>query len=155
MGEGRGSRRVSSFRDLVAWQKAMVLVTEVYAASAAWPESERFGLTNQVRRASVSIPANIAEGSGRSGTRELRHFLSLAHGSVCEVQTHLELAGRLGFLSPAAASTLDDHAEEVGRIIRGLIRTTDADETVPANRPTHSSRLLDSPTSRLDKGGAS
>ena len=155
MGEGRGSRRVSSFRDLVAWQKAMVLVTEVYAASAAFPESERFGLTNQVRRASVSIPANIAEGSGRSGTRELRHFLSLAHGSVCEVQTHLELAGRLGFLNAAAASTIDDHAEEVGRIIRGLIRTTDADETVPANRPTHSSRLLDSPTSRLDKGGAS
>jgi four helix bundle protein len=117
--------REQSYRDLIAWQKGMSLVTEVYAVSAAWPESERFGLTNQARRAAVSVPANVAEGAGRSGARELRHHLSMAHGSLCELETHLLIAGNLQFSSDETIKNLIAQSEEVGRIIRGFLRRLD------------------------------
>jgi four helix bundle protein len=110
---------------LIAWQKGMSLVTEVCAVSAAWPESERFGLTNQARRAAVSVPANIAEGAGRSGTRELRHHLSMAHGSLCELETYLLIAGSLQFSSDETITNLLTLSEEVGRIVRGFLRRLD------------------------------
>jgi four helix bundle protein len=130
--------RESSYRDLVAWQKAMTLVEAVYRETASWPGDERFGLTAQVRRAVVSVPANIAEGSGRSGSSELRRFLSIAHGSLCEVQTQLEIAERLGFMEQGKAQNLLEHGAEVSRILRGLIRSL---ETARPQRPTHDSRL--------------
>jgi four helix bundle protein len=80
------------YRDLIAWQKAMVLVTDTYRVTARWPSEERFGLSLQARRAAVSVPANIAEGSGRSGSRHLRNHLSIAHGSLCELETHVLVA---------------------------------------------------------------
>jgi four helix bundle protein len=116
-------RRETSFRELVAWQKSMALVEEIYRETRSWPVEERFGLTAQVRRAAVSVPANIAEGSGRSGSAELRHHLSVAHGSCCEVQTLLEVGRRLGFSSSPNVDTLLASAEEVSRIIRGFIRS--------------------------------
>jgi four helix bundle protein len=119
-------QRSDSYRDLIAWQKAMTLVKSVYVATSEWPAEERLGLTAQVRRAAVSIPSNIAEGSGRSGTREFRQGLSVAHGSLCELETQILLGVDLGFSDSARASIVMDHAAEVGRIIRGLIRSLDS-----------------------------
>ena len=121
--------REQSYRDLIAWQKAMDLVERVYRETASWPADERFGLTSQIRRAVVSVPANIAEGSGRNGTAELRRFLSIAHGSLCEVQTHVEIAERLGFLSRATSEPLLQQGTEISRIINGLIRSLDRSRT--------------------------
>ena len=87
----------SSHRNSVAWQKGMELAKVVYSLTVRFPPDERFGLTNQLRRAAVSIPSNIAEGKGRLTTGELIQFLGIARGSVLEVQTQLELATMLGF----------------------------------------------------------
>jgi four helix bundle protein len=118
-------QRTDSYRNLIAWQKAMVLARLVYAVSASWPVDERFGLTSQVRRAAVSVPANIAEGSGRSGSREFRHGLSLAHGSLCELETQLMIGIDLGLCEPHQGDQVLEQAAEVGRIIRGLIQKLD------------------------------
>ena len=115
--------RERSYRDLVAWQKAMDLATEVYSASRDWPKEELYGLTNQVRRAVASVPANIAEGQGRTGSNELLHHLSIAHGSLYEAETHMMLAGRLGYLDDPGMETLLRQTEEVGRLLGGLIRS--------------------------------
>ena len=118
-------QRTDSYRDLIAWQKAMVLVRSVYVVTASWPADERFGLTSQVCRAAVSVPANIAEGSGRSGSREFRHGLSVAHGSLCELETQLMIGIDLGLCESNLGNQVLDEAAEVGRIIRGLIRNLD------------------------------
>jgi four helix bundle protein len=89
---------------------------------AAWPRDELFGSTNQIRRAAVSIPANIAEGKGRTGSRELLHHLSIAHGSLCEVETHLLIAGRRNYLDQAGIDQVLDLLSEVGRLLRCLIK---------------------------------
>jgi four helix bundle protein len=87
----------SSHRNSIAWQKGMLLAALIYKVTQAFPADERFGLTNQLRRAAVSIPSNIAEGKGRLTTGELLQFLGIARGSTLEVQTQLELASMLGF----------------------------------------------------------
>lgn len=109
------------FRDLIAWQKSMALVTDVYRATEAFPGKEIYGLTNQVRRASVSVPSNIAVGKGRLSKKEFVQFLSQARGSLLEAQTQLEIARNLGFLTENSFQDLDLKAQEVGRIINGLI----------------------------------
>ena len=111
------------YRDLVAWQKAMALVNAVYGTTRGWPSGERFGLTDQVRRAAVSIPANIAEGKGRSGPREFAHRLSIAHGSRCELETLLLIAGEQGYMSAAQLTEILTRSEEVGRLMRGLLKS--------------------------------
>jgi four helix bundle protein len=113
---------VRNYRDLVVWQKAMDLVESVYRATQGWPSSEQYGLTNQVRRAAVSIPANVAEGQGRSGAREFLHHLSVANGSLREVETHLLIAGRLSYLDHPTRDTLLQQTAEVGRLLLGLMR---------------------------------
>lgn len=110
-----------SFRDLIAWQKAMDLVAEVYRSTEGFPSRERYGLTNQLRRASISVPSNIAEGRGRASRKEFIQFLAQARGSLLEVQMQLELSLRLGYLERQAFSRLDQSAAEVGRILNGLI----------------------------------
>jgi four helix bundle protein len=114
------------YRDLIAWQKAMDLAERVYAATGHWPRDERFGLTQQTRRAAVSVPANIAEGHGRIGPRELLHHLSLAVGSLHEVETHLLLAERVRYLSPDHCAALLEQTSEVGRLLGGLMRSIQA-----------------------------
>jgi four helix bundle protein len=136
-GEGAVTRE-SSYRDLVAWQKAILLVEAVYRETHGWPADERFGLISQIRRAAVSVPSNIAEGSGRSGSAELRKHLSIAHGSVCEVQTHLELAKRLGMSEGSRADALLRQAEEVSQILRGFIRSLDRPVLARSTKPTNS-----------------
>ena len=90
---------MQSFRDLKVWEKAHKLTLDVYRVTKAFPADERFGLTSQLRRACASIPANIAEGCGRSGGKELRRFLDIAMGSASEVEYHLLLARDLNYLS--------------------------------------------------------
>jgi four helix bundle protein len=111
----------SSFRDLKVWRDAMTLVEEVYRATLRFPEDERFGLTAQIRRASVSIPSNIGEGKRRKRVRAFLHHLDVALGSQGEVEVQLELAKRLGFMAPGDFTRLIARTEEVGRMLNGLI----------------------------------
>ena len=120
---------VKSFRELIAWQKAMDLVAEVYAATVNFPSDERFGLTSQLRRAAVSIPSNIAEGQGRNTPRDFVHFLSIAYGSLCEVQTQVLLSQRLQYMDTFSAEQIMEHSEEVGRILNGLSNSLIAKRT--------------------------
>ena len=113
----------SMFRESIAWQKAMELSTAVYSATRTFPKEEQFGLTNQLRRASVSIPSNIAEGKGRLTTGELQQFLGIARGSALEVQTQLELAVRLGFGNRNELEDIQRLAEEVSRILNASVTT--------------------------------
>jgi four helix bundle protein len=111
-----------SFRDLVAWQKAMVLATDVYRATDSFPARELYGLTNQVRRAAVAVPSDIAEGKGRLSKKEYVQMLYRARGSSFEVQTQLEISRNVGLLEPDTFADLSAKAAEVGRVINGLIR---------------------------------
>jgi four helix bundle protein len=96
---------VKSFRDLRVWRAAMDLVEKIYRLTQTFPQQENYGLTNQLRRAAVSIPSNIAEGHAREHTKEYLNFLSVTQGSLTEVQAQIEIAGRLGYLNP---SSLED-----------------------------------------------
>ncbi|HLX83873.1 MAG TPA: four helix bundle protein [Terriglobales bacterium] len=110
-----------SYRDLVAWQKAMRFVAEIYAVTQRFPIEERFGLTGQLRRAAVSVPSNIAEGQARFSQKEFHHFLSMARGSLVEIETQILIAKELGYLQPGKSEALLDSAEELGKILNGLI----------------------------------
>ena len=103
---------------LAAWQEAMTLAEMVYRLTATFPPIERYGLTAQLRRAAVSIPSNIAEGSGRNTSREFMQFLGIACGSHAELETQLDLADRLGFI-PAGAEAMNQLGL-VGRLVNGL-----------------------------------
>ena len=112
---------MSSHRDLMAWREAMSLVEAVYRDTERFPREEVFGLRAQIRRAAVSVPSNIAEGSGRNSSRELRHFVGIASGSLAELATQLELAVRLGFLD--ACATAMSQADHVGKLVNALRRS--------------------------------
>lgn len=105
-------------RNLVAWQKAMDLVEMVYRITADFPREERFGLVSQMRRAAVSVPANLAEGSARNSTRELLQFLGVASGSLSELDTHIAIAARVGLLSDPLP--LEEKLAEVFKLLTGL-----------------------------------
>ena len=110
-----------SYRDVIAWQKSMTLVTEVYRVSANFPQREMYGLTRQVRKAAVSVPSNIAEGKGRQTKKDYLQFLYRARGSSLEVQTQLEIARNLEFLDASAFESIIEQAAEAGRVLNGLI----------------------------------
>src|SRR3954467_8475112 len=109
-----------SYRDLIAWQKALALVTTIYETSAEFPKHELYGLTSQIRRAAVSVVSNIAEGQGRNSAREFVLFLSHANGSLVEVETQIFVAESLGYITGDRKSALLGKTEEVGRLIAGL-----------------------------------
>jgi four helix bundle protein len=113
----------SAFRNSIMWQKAMTLSTSTYSATSQFPKEEIFGLTNQLRRASVSIPSNIAEGSGRMTRGEFIQFLGIARGSTLEVQTQLELATRLGYGNKEELDALQSISIEVLRLLSASIAT--------------------------------
>ncbi len=113
---------IRDFRDLICWQKGMTLARAVYGLASGFPAEERYGLTSQVRRAAVGIPANIAEGFGRSSRADYLRFLDMARGSVNELETLLQLSVDLGLSETGAGSSLMNDAREVQRIISGLIR---------------------------------
>lgn len=106
--------------DLLVWQKAMVLVTEIYKITAAFPSEERFGLTSQARRAAVSIPSNIAEGHGRKLTGAYINHLSIAYGSLMELETQTQIAVRLNFVQEDNATALLKQMDEIGKMLTGL-----------------------------------
>lgn len=112
--------KVRSYRDLIVWQKAMDLVVLVYQAGKKFPREELYGLTNQIRRAAVSVPSNIAEGQGRSSTKEFRHHLSTAYGSLQEVETQILVAQRLEYLDQEEVEVVLNLTAEVGRLINAL-----------------------------------
>ncbi len=114
---------ISSYRDLKVWQAAITLTEDVYRRSSGFPKSETYGLTAQVRRAAVSVAANIAEGHGRETTGAFIQFLRVAQGSIKETETHLIVAQRLEYLRPAEAEGLLAQCDEIGRMLRGLIRS--------------------------------
>lgn len=108
------------YTGLIVWQKAVDLVEAVYKATATFPKEELFGLTSQVRRAAVSVPSNIAEGQGRASMAEFRHHLSIAHWSLCELETQVVIATRLGYLPESERGQLTALASEVGKLLNGL-----------------------------------
>lgn len=110
-----------SYRELVVWQKAMVLVTEIYQATKTFPIEERYGLSSQLRRAAVSVPSNIAEGQARFSPRESYRFLSNARGSLVEIERQLQIAMNLDYLSARQGTYLLREAAELGRILNGLL----------------------------------
>ncbi len=112
----------ASFKDLVAWQKAVQLSTEVYRLTASFPASEQFGLVNQMRRASVSIASNIAEGYGRSTKGEYIQFLGHARGSNCELQTQLVISGALGLGSKTVRDAVEMLSADVSRLLIALMK---------------------------------
>jgi four helix bundle protein len=111
---------ITGYRDLDVWQRAMELVECCYRATEKFPRSEEFGLRAQIRRAAVSIPSNIAEGQGRSSTGEYVHHLSIAHGSLMELETQVQIAGRLGFLISKEVEPLLGLSAAVGRMLNAL-----------------------------------
>jgi four helix bundle protein len=115
---------VADFRKIAAWQKADEFVLQVYSLTRTFPENERFGLTSQLRRAAVSIPANLAEGAGRQTLRDFRQFLFTARGSLNEVEYYIHLAGRLGYLDVDQGKLLTLVQHEVGSLLQGLIAWT-------------------------------
>ena len=122
--------QIRSHRDLIVWQKAMDLVEAVYKATASFPKEETYALTSQIRRAVVSIPANIAEGQGRRLPKEYLCFLANARGSLLELDTHLEIAVRLKYLSRKHHSKLRDQLDEVAKILNGLMRAVEQSSNI-------------------------
>lgn len=112
---------VRSYQDLIAWQKAMDLVTEIYEVSHKFPREEIFALTSQLRRAAVSIPSNIAEGQGRSSRKEFLYYLGNAKGSLSEVETQVLIARKLDYIDDEVSNSLLNLSAEVGRILNGLL----------------------------------
>ncbi len=120
---GLGVGLAKSYRELVVWQKGVQLTVLIYRLSQGFPREEIYGLTSQMRRAAVSIPSNIAEGSGRLNTPELRQFLGVARGSNFELQTHLRIARELGLGDGVQIAAAEDLSVEVGRLIHATIES--------------------------------
>lgn len=114
---------VNSYRDLDVWQKGMDLVVACYEMAKQFPSEERYGLTSQLRRAVVSVPANIAEGHGRNHTREFLHHLSIAYGSLMETETHVLIAQRVNYTSDSTVNLILQLTSEIGRMLNGLQRS--------------------------------
>ena len=112
-----------SHRDLKVWQISLDLTETLYRVTASWPNDERFGLVSQVRRAAVSVPANIAEGAGRRTSGEFAHFIGIARGSLAELETLLIIARRLDYVDESVHRALFDELLELGRMATGLLRS--------------------------------
>jgi four helix bundle protein len=114
---------VRQYQELIVWQRAMDLVMRVYELTESFPSKELFGLTNQLRRASVSIPSNIAEGQGRNSTREFMRHISIARGSLQEVETQLLIANMLNLVAEQDKIELLERTAEVSRLMTGLSKS--------------------------------
>ena len=113
--------KVKNYQELIAWQRSMDLVEEIYETSRTFPREEIYGLTSQLRRAAVSIPSNIAEGQGRRTTADFLRHLSIAYGSLREVETQILIAGRLRYSDSLTTDAVMKVAGEVGRLLNGLV----------------------------------
>jgi four helix bundle protein len=111
-----------SHKDLDVWKKSVRLVVDLYKLTSRFPPDERFGLTNQIRRASTSVPANIAEGWGRGSTKEYIQFLKIARGSLTELETHLIVSGELGYVDRIESVRIEAGISDVGKMLNRLIQ---------------------------------
>jgi len=109
------------YKDLDVYKKSIDFVVDIYKTTESFPDSERFGLVSQLRRAAVSLPSNLAEGSGRNGRKELINFLHLARGSLFEIGTQLEISHRLGFVSQENYAKLEERRATIQRMMNALI----------------------------------
>lgn len=116
---------LAHYRELIVWQKGVNLVTDVYRLTANFPKQEIYGLTSQIRRSAASIPANIAEGQGRSSRGEFKQFLGHARGSLYELETHILVAGNLGYVADCDGSKVTLQIHEIGRMLNGLLKSLD------------------------------
>jgi four helix bundle protein len=114
-------KKVSHYRELEVWNRSMSITVDVYQATDTFPKAELFGLVSQMRRAAVSIPANIAEGNAKDSRRDYRRHVCIARGSLAELETHLDLGNRLGFLSSEHLATLNNDLTIIGRMLTRLI----------------------------------
>ncbi len=114
--------KIDTFRDLIVWQKSLAFVTRIYEKTRSFPQNEQFGLISQVRRASVSVPSNIAEGYGRNSTGDFIRFLQIALGSLYEIQTQLEIAKNLQYLPIEQFEILFENSREIERMLSSLIQ---------------------------------
>lgn len=117
---------ILSYRDLEVWRKSMDVAVDCHRLAERFPLNEQYGLAAQLRRAAVSVPANIAEGRGRRRTRDFLRYLSIAYGSLAEVETHLEIAKRLGYADDARTEELLVRTAAIGRMLNGLINTLES-----------------------------
>lgn len=111
---------IKSYRDLLIWQKSMLLAKQVYQLSQSFPKEETYGLTNQIRRACVSVPSNIAEGHARRSSAEFRNFLSIANGSLAEIDTQQQLAADLDYIKTSESESLYNLIIELRKMITAL-----------------------------------
>lgn len=112
---------INSYRDLIVWKKSMDTTQTIYKLTKAFPDTEKYGMISQLRRASVSIPANIAEGYGRQSTKDYVRFLQIARGSLYEVQTLLELSNGLDYISKDAFTDIYKRSREIEAMLQSLI----------------------------------
>jgi len=134
---------IRHYRDLEVWQRAMDLVEQVYRIAKTLPTEERYGLTSQIQRAAVSIPANVAEGHSRTHRGDYLHHLSIARGSLAELETHLTLAVRLDLLDREAVLPIWDLCQRVGQLLNALIaalRRKEPEPRAPSPEPRSPAR---------------
>ena len=112
---------VKAYKELLVWQKGMILVSQIYSATTVFPKSETYGLTDQMRRAAVSVPSNIAEGFGRRSRPEMSRFALIAQGSLYELETQVIIAGNLGYLAPDKSEALDSLITELSVMLQSFV----------------------------------
>jgi four helix bundle protein len=115
--------KVKCYRELIVWQRSMDLAESIYSSTRSFPREEMFGITAQMRKAAVSVPSNIAEGQGRTSTADFLRHLSIAYGSLLELETQILLAARIFYLRESQTRSLMDPTAEVGKLLNGLMKS--------------------------------
>lgn len=116
--------QLQSYKQLIVWQKSMLLAEKIYKITEKFPQAELYGLISQLRRAAVSVPSNIAEGYGRNSAKEYGHFYAIAYGSLLELETQIILASRLSFLKESDFNDINLIIEEVSKMLHVMILKT-------------------------------
>jgi len=116
------NNKINSYKDLIVWQKSIALVTEIYKLTKTFPAEEKFGIVNQLNRAVVSIPANIAEGWGRESSKNYLQFLRISRGSLMETETLLVISKNLNYIDDENFRMISEKLDETGKILQGLIK---------------------------------
>lgn len=115
------SKLMSSYKELLVWQKSIQLVIDIYKLTKTFPKDEIYGLVSQMQRAAVSIPSNIAEGNERNSKKEFIHFLHIARGSLAELETQLVIAEKLNYINQNQSTQILNNCHEIGKMINGLL----------------------------------
>ena len=134
--------RIRDYKDLRVWQRAMDLMVRCYEITKRFPREERYGLSSQLHRSSLSVPANIAEGQGRRGSREFARFLAIAHGSLVELETLVTLGHRVGYYTANDATKTEQLASHVGGMIGALAKTLNKQTSEKAAADSRQSTAL-------------